>query len=184
MKKIILLSLLILPILIKAQINSNNESYKSKIEQLESKNGVLVKKNKFPLTRIKTFTLVLTPTIEKYIINNESLYFYNLRKISADDINIEYNDLLEVQRNIKLLKIELNKDISNNLINIENKYITNDFFEVGYNVDEKLKSYWFISNKYILNSFEKFDKIETFELFENSINEAVNKIQELKNQNK
>ena len=78
MKKTILLSLFILPFSINAQNNNSNDTHISKSEQIESKNGFQVKKYKFPLNRIKTFTLVLTPTIIKYEIMLIEIYLIYL----------------------------------------------------------------------------------------------------------
>ena len=64
-----------------------------------------------------------------------------------DDNIIEYSDLINVNKELERLIKEVDIDISQNPDYIENKYISNDGFVIGYYIEGK-KSKWFMQLYY------------------------------------
>ena len=75
----------------------------------------------------------------------EKKYFVILGE--GDDNIIEYSDLINVNKELERLLKEIDIDISQNPDYIENKYISNDGFVIGYYIEGK-KSKWFMQLYY------------------------------------
>ena len=71
----------------------------------------------------------------------EKKYFVILGE--GDDNIIEYSDLINVNKELERLLKDVDIDISQNPDYIENKYISNDGFVIGYYIEGK-KSKWFM----------------------------------------
>lgn len=89
---------------------------------------------------------------------------------------IEYSDLVEINKALAKLCTEVNTDCAANPDYLENKFITNDGFEIGYYVS-KGKASWYIKLERYSNSSVFIKNAET--LTENFSN-AQKKIEELK----
>ena len=77
---------------------------------------------------------------------------------------IEYSDLIEINKAYNKLQQEVNADITLNPEYLENKFISNDDFRIGYYV-EKEKAHWFIRLDYHYGSWLDLKKIEDFAEF-------------------
>ena len=142
MRKILFI-LLFTPLVTFAQNETNKPQ--TKFEQLASKTG-----------RILKFVDVKMPPRLSYlecnirIIMDEQLnrYFFRIEKpetpSSLEKIAmIEYSDLVEINKALKKLLSEVENDCASNPDYLENKFITEDGFRIGYYVDNG-KANWFI----------------------------------------
>lgn len=98
-------------------------------------------------------------------------------KYGNSTASIEYSDLLEVIKAFNSLKSEVENDVNTNPDYLENKFITEDGFQLGYYVT-KGKATWSIKlEKY---GSDKTLFIKDLEEIESNFIEAKNKIEELK----
>ncbi|MCL1484538.1 MAG: hypothetical protein MH208_09330 [Marinobacter sp.] len=92
--------------------------------------------------------------------------------------SIEYSDLLEVIKALNSLKSEVESDIRSDPDYMENKFITEDGFQLGYYIT-KGKATWYLKlEKY---GSDKTLFINDLEKIERNFLDAKNKIEELKN---
>ncbi len=107
-------------------------------------------------------------------------YFYQITKegkYSNSVASIEYSDLIELLKAVKVLKGEVTSDIAANSDYMENKFVTVDGFQVGYYVSKGK------ANSYI--KLEKFGSDNTLfindgDTIETAFTDAKSKIDELK----
>ena len=119
--------------------------------------------------------------IRKVIKGNDVKYFYRIepKKEGIDNpvAFIEYSDLKQIKDALEALKQEVDIDLSLVPDYLENKFVTDDYFYIGYYIKKK-KITWFIRlDRYGSNKHLYFDNAETLE---NAINQALAKIEELK----
>jgi hypothetical protein len=84
--------------------------------------------------------------IRKISRGTESAYFYQIEKkgqYNSSTASIEYSDLIEVLKAISALKTEVDNDLLNAPDYLENRFVSNDGFIIGYYIS-KGKSTWFI----------------------------------------
>lgn len=153
---------------------------KTKMELFTSKTGSILKLTDFNLSNLNTTYSSVETRVRKFETNTDLAYFYQIEK--KDDYNdkvasIEYSDLLEVIKGLKILKAQVNNDITANPDYLENKFITVDGFQIGYYVN-KGKATWYIKlEKYGSNNTVFINDVN---IVETAFNEAKNKIEELK----
>jgi hypothetical protein len=120
----------------------------TKMEAFASKTGVIVKFIDINLPGLKLgYGSVAETRIRKIISGPEARYFYQIEsqgKYSRNIASIEYSDLIEVIKTIKILKTDIDKDITLNPDYLENKFTTTDGFQVGYYMS-KGKASWYLS---------------------------------------
>jgi hypothetical protein len=157
------------------------ESEKTKMETFASKTGVITKFTDTNLENLKSsFGNVVETRIRKLNSGDNDIYFYQIEKTGkygSSTASIEYSDLLEVIKAFNSLKAEVDKDVSANPDYLENKFVTEDGFQLGYYV-VKGKSTWYIR----LEEYgsDKTIYIKDLDKIESNFNEAKNKIEELK----
>ena len=162
-------------------VKKENET-KTKMEIFSSKTGVITKFIDFNLTKLPALYTTADTRIRVLKSGNNDLYFYQIEKegkYNSTTASIEYSDLLEVIKALKTLKAEVDADVQSDPDYMENKFTTSDGFQIGYYVSNG-KSTWYIRlEKYGSDNtlfFKSFDDIEI------SMENAKNKINELKNQ--
>lgn len=119
----------------------------SKMLDFVSKTGVIMKFENYNLSNIKSTYGLAKSKIRKVIIGDRIKYFFQISKAGKYDTktaSIAYEDLIEIQKALSSLKIQSEKDISNPSDYLENKFITEDGFEVGYYVS-KDKIVWYVN---------------------------------------
>lgn len=180
-KSLTVITLLISTLVFSQDIKKDAEKTKTKMEQFASQTGVITKFTDTNLNNLKSSYTVAETRIRKLNSGNSERYFYQIEKpgkYGNSTASIEYSDLLEVIKALNSLKLEVDNDILKNPDYLENKFITEDGFQLGYYVS-KGKATWYIKlEKY---GSDKTLYIKDLEKIEANFTEAKNKIEELKN---
>jgi hypothetical protein len=169
--------------LVLAQDNQKEtQPAKTKMEAIASRTGIITKSIDFKLPSLKLFLGEPAQTrIRKVMSGLETQYFYVVEKQSKTAIStgsIEYTDLLEVIRVLGTLKLEAANDLSSKRDYVENKFVTSDGFQFGYYITEG-KTKWYM--KLAQNVTDNTLFINDAQTIETSLNEAKDKIEEIKN---
>lgn len=178
---ILAIALLVTTATIYAQdVKNEAETVKTKMDVFASKTGAITKFVDTKLPTLKTLYAGAETRVRKISNGITSAYFYQIvkeGKYSNSTASIEYSDLLEVLKALKVLKAEVSNDVAANPDYLENKFITVDGFHVGYYVSDG-KANWYIKlEKYGSDNTVFIDNGDTIE---NAFIEAKNKIDELK----
>jgi hypothetical protein len=118
--------------------------------------------------------------VRKIINGTATAYFYQITKegkYSNSVASIEYSDLLELLKAVKVLKGEVINDIAANSDYRENKFVTVDGSQVGYYVS-KGKANWYIKLEKQGSDNTLF--IDNGDTIETALTDAKSKIDELK----
>jgi hypothetical protein len=118
----------------------------TKMEQFVSKKGQILKFVDTTMPGLRLSYGSAETRIRKLSSGSESAYFYQIEKAgqySSSVASIEYTDLVEVIKAISALKSEVNKDVAANPDYLENRFVSDDGFIIGYYIS-KGKSSWFI----------------------------------------
>ncbi len=184
MKKIAVLSSVIL-LSVCFQLSAQDtkketENVKTKMDVFTSKTGVITKFIDTKLPNLNSSYSSAETRVRKVKSGNNEAYFYQIEKegkYGSSTASIEYSDLLEVIKAIKVLKNDVDEDIASDPDYMENKFTTVDGFQVGYFIS-KGKANWYIS-------LEKYGSDKTLffsdgEVIDTAFTNAKNKIDELK----
>lgn len=160
-------------------IKKEAEKAETKMEAFASKTGVITKFKDYNLSPLKTTFTANDTRVRVFSSGGEKKYFYQIEKegkYSTKTASIEYSDLLELLKALQSLKSEVELDKASQPDYLENKFVTEDGFRLGYYVS-KNKVSWFIQ-------LEKYGSDNTIfindvSLIESSLNEAKSKIEEL-----
>lgn len=161
-------------------VKKEADAVKTKMDLFASKTGTITKYVDTKLPNLKTSFGGAETRIRKISNGVTSVFFYQIvkeGKYSKSTASIEYNDLLEVLKALKVLKLEVDKDIALKPDYLENKFITVDGFQIGYYVSNGEASWYIKLEKYGSDNtlfIDNGDSIET------AFTEAKNKIDELK----
>lgn len=150
MKKILLFMLLSMFCLTSFG-QTNNEAAKklTKFEEFTSKTGRITKFVDVNMPRIsESFFGSLVTGIRTIMGSDRNAYFYRIEEPETDRrvahiAMIEYSDLVEVNKALAKLVGEVDADCNANPDYLENKFVTDDGFEVGYYVS-KGKANWYL----------------------------------------
>jgi len=150
------------------------------MDQFASKTGVIVKFEDFNLPNIPLSYGAAEARIRKLTSGGETKYFYQISnegKYGTKTASIAYEDLIEVQKALTSLIAESATDASTSSDYIENKFVTDDGFKVGYYVSDG-KLTWYMQ-------LEKFGSNNTIFIKEASsvksaLDQAKAKMDELK----
>lgn len=183
MKKLLFaLSLILLTSSLYAQDAKDVQQTTTKMDVFASKTGTIIKFIDYSLPNLKLYLGGIAETrIRKLVSGTEVKYFYQISyesKYDTKTASIAYEDLLEVIKAIEPLKNSSKGDIELNPDYLENKFVTEDGFQLGYYVS-KGKINWYLK-------LEKYGSSNTifpsdFESIESAFNSAKQKIDELKN---
>lgn len=163
MRKILFLLAIVLPMSMYSQdVDNQSSKEKTKMEQFISDTGMSIKLidtvvdglvGNYMFTSYKSENCV-----REVVKGNESKYFYRIERKAKDGDGgcafIEYEDLKEIINAIKSMRDDIKTDVLKEADYLENKFMTDDYFVVGYYVRKK-KVTWFIrlekygSNKYL-----------------------------------
>ncbi len=153
----------------------------TKMDAFVSKTGVIIKFVDYSLPDLKLTIGAASTKIRKYISGGEVGYFYQISKRGKYDTktaSIAYEDLLEIINATSSLKNDSDKDLTINPDYLENKFVTDDGFQLGYYVSRgKLK--WYLKlERYGSGANIFINEVTTIEA---AFNGAKLKIEELKN---
>lgn len=181
MRKIIFI-LLFTPLITFAQNETNKPQ--TKFEQLASKTGRILKFVDVKMPRLS----YLESSIRIIMDEQFNRYFYRIEKTEtstslsdivaieySDIVAIEYSDLVEINKALEKLQKEVDNDCASNPDYLENKFITEDGFRIGYYVDRG-KPNWFIK----LTTYDKSVVFIKKEVLAEQFPAAQRKIEELK----
>lgn len=162
------------------EVKKESESVITKMDVFVSKTGSITKFIDTKLPNLKASFDSSKTRIRKITNGSTNGYFYQIvkeGKYNNTTASIDYNDLIEVLKAIKVLKAEVNNDIASNPDYMENKFVTVDGFQVGYYVS-KGKADWYIKlEKYGSDNTLFIDNGDTIE---SAFTEARNKIDDLR----
>jgi hypothetical protein len=175
-------ALLLLTISVMAQdVKKEAQKAETKMEAFASKTGTIIKfiDSKQPELKLLYGSIAET-RVRKVISGSESKYFYQIEskgKYSSSTASIEYSDLIEVIKAIKILNSDLANDLALNPDYLENKFTTSDGFQVGYLINNG-KATWYLR-------LEKYGSDNTIfikdgDIIETAFINAKSKIDELK----
>lgn len=164
-----------------ANAQDKKGDFKTKMDSFTSKTGVMTKISDIKLNRLKSIYGNHECRIRKITISPTSVYFLqivNEGKYNTSTASIEFSDLIEVSKALSTLKTEVFKDILSPTY-VENKFVTNDGFEIGYFIENNKPTWYLKLEKYGNDNtvfLEDFFKLETL------LGDAKVKIEELKKQ--
>ena len=156
------------------------DAIKTKMDVFASKTGTITKYVDTKLPNLKTSFGSEETRIRKISNGVTSAFFYQIvkeGKYSNSTASIEYNDLLEILKALKVLQPEVDKDIASKPDYLENKFITEDGFQIGYYVSNGKASWYIKLEKY---GSENTLFIDNGDSIETAFTLAKNKIEELK----
>jgi hypothetical protein len=178
----LLLSIVLLTSNLFAQDAKDVKEESTKMDAFASKTGTIIKYIDYSLPDLKLTYGIAETKIRKFISGPDIGYFYQISnegKYDTKTASIAYEDLLEVIKAIEPLKNESVSDLALNPDYLENKFVTDDGFKLGYYVS-KGKLAWYL----VLERYGSGNTIFVNDLLviETSFNSAKQKIEELQNQ--
>jgi hypothetical protein len=181
MKKILLLLALMVPFVSYAQ--NEAEKQLTKFEQFSSKTGKISKFVDVNMPKIPKSYMGSLETGIRILMGEKNVYFYRIEEEEtsrsiAHIAMIEYSDLVEINKALAVLVSEVEADCAANPDYLENRFISEDGFQVGYYVSKGSAS-WYMK-------LERYGKSTVFiknaEAITSSFTAAQKKIEELKAQ--
>lgn len=153
---------------------------KSKMTEFVSKTGAIIKFEEYRLPKLKSSYGGAEVNIRKIISGKLEKYFYQVSKKGEYDTkvaSIAYEDLVEVIKAIDELKNQSEEDVNTISDYLENKFVSEDEFVIGYYVSNK-RVVWYIQlDKYGSNNTIFLKDVE---LFSKSCKAGKLKIEELR----
>lgn len=162
------------------EVKKESDNVKTKMDAFISKTGTIIKFKDTKLATIKGSYGGAESRVRKINNGTQAVFFYQIDKpgkYSNTVASIEYNDLVEVIKAIKVLKNDVEKDTKDNPDYLENKFTTIDGFQVGYYIS-KGKANWYLKLEKYGSDNTLF--IESGDYIETIFTEGKNKIDELK----
>ena len=148
MKKIILLIAILSTTAAFAQSNDKEDKQLTKFEQISSQTGKIVKFQDVKMPGISQSYGGVLKTSVRLVMGENDVFFYRIEKPETSSslgkiAMIEYSDLVEINKALETLSSAVDSDISANPDYLENKFRTEDGFEIGYYISNG-KANWFI----------------------------------------
>lgn len=146
--------------------SQEKEKQNSKMDDFVSKTGVIIKYEDFNLPNIKLYLGVAKSKIRKISSGKESQLFLQISKedkYGDKTASIAYDDLLEMQKALISLSLQSEKDVITNSDYLENKFVTDDGFQVGYYVSKGKISWYLKLAKYGSNNTVFSKDLKAFE---------------------
>ena len=152
-------------------IGQNAEKELTKFEAFTSKTGSITKFYDVNMPKVSTYLGgKLDASVRVVQKGSDKMYFYRLEKAETSSsvariAMIEYSDLVEINKAIATLVVEYSTDVAEAQDYLENKFISNDGFQVGYFISGK-NARWFVKLERYSSSTMFFsssdDVVETF----------------------
>lgn len=153
----------------------------TKMDAFASKTGVIIKFVDYALPNLNLTYGAAETKVRKLMSGGDIGYFYQISykgKYDTKTASIAYEDLIEVIKAIKTLKSESATDQSTNPDYLENKFVTDDGFQLGYYVSKGKLKWYLVLEKYGSGNTVFINDVSTIE---SAFNEAKTKIESLKN---
>ena len=171
-----------MPVFCYSQNNTDIIKQQTKFEVFTSKTGSITKFIDTNMPDIPISLYHLETGIRTILGEPENAYFYRIEKEETSQslgriAMIEYSDLVEINKALDRLVNEVEPDIQRNPDYLENKFITDDGFQIGYFIS-KGKATWYMKlEKYSSSTVLVKNQDTLVSAFKN----AQLKIEELKN---
>lgn len=178
MRKLCFLLFMLIPIVGMSQ-NENAKRTENKTEYLQSNGNTFVKFYDITTLGIPTAFGGWVETNIRVFQNNQTYTYSYVIKDKTSSVLIKYSDLVDINNALDKLQNEVNTDIQANRDYLENKYVSNDGFQIGYCVKNGETS-WFMQ---LNRNTSSFILLKEPELFIPSFKTAQQKIEELKSKN-
>jgi hypothetical protein len=179
MKKLFLVSgLLFFTIIVFGQ---DAKEANTKMDAFASKTGVIIKFVDYSLPNLNLTNGAAETKVRKLMSGGDIGYFYQISyegRYDTKTASIAYEDLVEVIKAIQTLKTEFASDKSSNPDYLENKFVTDDGFQLGYYVSNGKHNWYLVLEKYGSGNTVFINDVSTIE---SAFNEAKTKIESLKN---
>lgn len=153
----------------------------TKMDVFASKTGVIMKYIDYSLPDLSLTYGVAETKVRKLIGGGDIGYFYQISykgKYDTKKASIAYEDLLEVIKALQTLKSEGDSDIALNPDYLENKFVTDDGFQLGYYVSSGKMKWYMVLEKYGSGNTIFINDVSTIET---ALNGAKTKIESLMN---
>ena len=134
-----------------SQNKAEENKKSSKMEQFASQTGSIIKFLDYSLPNLKSMYGVAETKVRKIIAGESVAYFFQISKEGKYDTkkaSIAYEDLLEVIKAISVLKTDSEIDILVVADYLENKFVTDDGFQIGYYVSDSKITWYIVLEKY------------------------------------
>ncbi len=157
MKKILFIFAMMLPLASFAQQSDSSAEKLTKFEQFTSKTGRISKFIDIKMPNLSlSFIGSLEASIRMLLGDGKKHYFYRIEEQEtsrslAHIAMIEYADLVEINKALNILAGEVVADCNSNPDYLENRFITEDGFQIGYYVS-KGKATWYLKLERYKNS--------------------------------
>jgi len=177
---ILIISALLISLTIYAQKTEEVKKESTKMEAFNSKTGVIIKFVDYTLPNLKLTYGVAETKIRKLISGSEIQLFYQISKKGKYDTkaaSIAYEDLLEMIKALKTLEKDAITDKTINSDYLENKFVTDDGFKLGYYVSKGKIGWYLVLEKY---GSDNTIFINDSEVIKHAFSIAKQKIEELK----
>ena len=180
MKKLILLYCILFSSLVFSQDVKTKEQ-QSKMLDFVSQTGVILKFEDYELPKVKLSYGIAESKIRKIISGDRQEYFLQISKKGEYDTkvaSIAYEDLLEIIKALSTLEEASQIDVTNSDSDyLENKFITEDGFQVGYYIS-KNKLVWYMKLERYGSGATIF--LKDYNTGKSAFTEGKNKIESLK----
>lgn len=180
MQYFLILILSLITINLSAQDIKNENKKESKIDSFVSKTGIVFKYIDYSLSSLKSNYGIADAKIRRIIRGGETKFFFQISKEDkyGDKVaSIAYEDLLETIKALALLQKEATDDLALNPDYLENKFVTEDGFQLGYYVSKGKLQWYLVLGKYGSENSVFFN---TAADISNAFAAAQSKIEELK----
>lgn len=150
MKSLILL-ILAIPMICPLSFAQDAKDVATKMEQFSSKTGTILKFIDYKLPDIKLNVGIAECRVRKITSAGETKCFLQISKEGQYDTktaSIAYEDLLEIIKALQTLKQETSSDAEINPDYLENKFITEDGFQLGYFINNGNIRWYLVLEKY------------------------------------
>ena len=178
MKKLFFLAWLLISSLVIC--GQNTKEANTKMDVFASKTGVIIKFVDYSLPNLSLTYGAAETKVRKLISGGDIGYFYQVSykgQYDTKTASIAYEDLLEVIKAIQTLRNELAADQSSNPDYLENKFVTDDGFQLGYYVSSGKVKWYLVLEKYGSGNTVFINDVTTIET---AFNGAKLKIETLK----
>lgn len=152
MKKLLIFFAMMMPMVSSAQVSENKQL--TKFEQLISKTGHLSKFVDVTMPTISGKFMEVNTCIRTVIGEQSNTYFYRIKETKNSITHIamiEYSDLVEINKALVKLVNDVEADCAVNPDYLENRFVTNDGFQIGYYVSNG-KATWYLKLERYSNS--------------------------------
>lgn len=184
MKKLLLSLLVLLPVFATAQEEQGTPKELTKYERFISRTGRILKFYDINLSSLYMSDMVtLSSSIRVILDDDENKYYYRLEKEETSSAiariaMIEYSDLVEINQALKKIKSEYEDDVKSNPDYLENKFVSEDGFQIGYYISKGTAKWYLKLEKYLKSVYtfrDTSDVIKLFSAVQKAIEEVKNK---------